>query len=108
MLELKELHCKPVKKGATPLQEAEIKKLLSRLKTPWELINNARIRKEFPFENFKRGMAFAQEIALLAEQENHHPEICIYYTNVVVELSTHDVGGLSKNDFIMAAKIDLI
>ena len=108
MLELKELHCEPVKKGATPLQESEIKKLHSRLKTPWELIDDARIRKEFPFENFKRGMAFAQEIALLAEQENHHPDICIYYTNVVVELCTHDVGGLSKNDFIMAAKIDLI
>jgi 4a-hydroxytetrahydrobiopterin dehydratase len=108
MEELKEMHCDPVKKGTAPLQEPEIKRLLGRLKTPWKLINDTRIRKEFPFENFKRGMAFAQELALLAEQENHHPDICIYFTNVVVELSTHDIGGLSENDFIMAAKIDSI
>jgi 4a-hydroxytetrahydrobiopterin dehydratase len=108
MIELKEMHCEPVREGATPLQEPEIKRLLGRLNTPWELVSHQRIRKEFPFENFKRGMAFAQEVALVAERENHHPDICIHYTNVAVELSTHDIGGLSENDFIMAAKIDSI
>lgn len=108
MEELKEMHCDPVKEGTAPLQEPEIKSLHGMLMAPWELINDTRIRKKFPFENFKRGMAFAQEIALLAERENHHPDICIYYTSVVVELSTHVIGGLSENDFIMAAKIDSI
>jgi len=108
MEELKEMHCEPVREGATPLQEQELNTLQNRLKTPWEIINHTRLRKEFPFENFKRGMAFAQEVALVAERENHHPDICIQYTKVIVELSTHDIGGLSENDFIMAAKIEAI
>lgn len=108
MEELKEKHCEPLKEGVIPLQEPDIEAFLHRLRTPWELINGTKIRKEFPFENFKRGMAFAQEIALMAERENHHPSICIHYTNVEVELSTHDIGGLSENDFILAAKIEAI
>ena len=108
MEELKEMHINPATKDTPPLQEPDIKRLHDRLRTPWELINNTRIRKRFPFENFKRGMAFAQEVALVAERENHHPDICIYYTNVVVELSTREIGGLSENDFIMAAKIDSV
>lgn len=51
-------------------------------------------------------MAFCQEIGLLAERENHHPEISISYDQVEVELNSHAVGGLTGNDFIMAAKID--
>ncbi len=51
-------------------------------------------------------MAFVQEAALIAEKENHHPDICIYHTTVEIELTTHDVGGLSINDFIIAAKIE--
>ena len=51
-------------------------------------------------------MAFCQEIGLLAERENHHPEICIAYDRVKVELNTHSVDGLTINDFILAAKID--
>ena len=108
MEELKEMHCEPVKEGATPLQAPEIKRFLDKLRTPWESVNQTVLRKEFPFENFKRGMAFAQEVALVAEQENHHPDISIQYTRVIVELSTHDIGGLSENDFIMAAKIESI
>ena len=70
------------------------------------MVEDKKLKKEFPFENFKRGMTFVQVVALLAERENHHPGICIHYSYVEIELSTHDVGGLSENDFIMAAKID--
>ena len=51
-------------------------------------------------------MAFAQDVAMIAEKEQHHPDICIHYTNVEIELTTHNIGGLSENDFIMAAKIE--
>lgn len=108
MLELKEKKCVPCDEGTSPLKEEEIKGYMQLLPAGWELSGNEKIRKNFPFENFKRGMAFAQEIALLAEQENHHPDLCIRYTGVEVELSTHVIGGLSVNDFIMAAKIEHI
>jgi 4a-hydroxytetrahydrobiopterin dehydratase len=51
-------------------------------------------------------MAFVQEVAQIAEQEQHHPDMCIHYDNVEIELTTHAIGGLSENDFIMAAKIN--
>jgi 4a-hydroxytetrahydrobiopterin dehydratase len=108
MEELREMHCTPVREGTEPMVEPVISRFLTRLKTEWNVIDQRKLHKVFPFENFKRGMAFAQEVALLAEVEDHHPDIHIHYDNVEVELSTHSIMGLSENDFIMAAKIDAI
>jgi len=108
MEELKEMHCVPETPGQSPLKADEIDRYLNLLRTPWKVIDKKGIHKVFPFENFKRAMAFCQEVGLLAEQENHHPEIHISYDQVEIELSTHSVGGLTKNDFILAAKIDAI
>jgi 4a-hydroxytetrahydrobiopterin dehydratase len=72
------------------------------------VIDDKKIKKEFPFENFNRGMAFLQNVAALANEEDHHPDMCIHYSSVEIELTTHAVNGLSENDFIMAAKIDEI
>lgn len=105
-MELKEKTCMSSDKLSHPILGYVSGLLLEQLKTEWQIIENIKLRKEFPFENYKRAMAFAQEIALIAEKENHHPVICIHYNKVIVELSTHDIGGLSENDFIMAAKIE--
>ncbi|WP_340114707.1 4a-hydroxytetrahydrobiopterin dehydratase [Maribellus mangrovi] len=106
MIDLKEKHCKPCEEGTTPIQADEIGKFKEEVSDDWKVVDNKKITKEFPFENFKRGMAFAQNVALIAETENHHPDMCIHYSSVNVELSTHKIGGLSANDFILAAKID--
>jgi len=106
MNELKEKHCKPCEEGTKPLNAEEIRKFKEKVMGDWKVIDNKKIRKEYPFENFTRGMAFAQNIALIANREDHHPDLCIHYGSVDVELTTHNIGGLSVNDFIMAAKID--
>ena len=106
MLELKEKHCVPCEEGATPMKSNEIELFRRKLRTKWKIGEQKKLKKEFPFENFRRGMAFAQNVALIADKEDHHPEMCIHYSSVEVELSTHNIGGLSENDFIMAAKID--
>lgn len=62
--------------------------------------------KTFSFPDFVSGIVFANKIAKLAEQENHHPKLCIEWGKVEISLSTHSIEALSKNDFIMAAKID--
>jgi 4a-hydroxytetrahydrobiopterin dehydratase len=108
MVDLKERKCVPCERGTPPLEEKEIKELLDQLPPDWIVTGNRKISKSFPFENFRRGMAFAQEIARVAELENHHPDICISYKKVDVELTTHAIGGLSENDFILAAKIEYI
>lgn len=106
MIELKEKHCIQNEGEISLLEDEKIIKLKSKLSPGWRLIENKKLYKEFPFENYKRVMAFAQEIAAIAEKENHHPDMFLHYQSVEVELSTHFIGGLSENDFIMAAKID--
>ena len=100
--------CAPCEKGADPLTEAEAMSLIQKV-SGWELFENAHaIRKEFKFKNFKEGMVFVNKVAELAEGEGHHPDIHIKYSLVGIEISTHAIGGLSENDFILAAKIDKI
>ena len=108
MIDLKEKQCVPCEEGTPPLNNEEAIHFKKKLPAGWRLLENKKLRKEYPFADFKRGMAFAQRIGIIAEQQNHHPDICIHYSNVEVELSTHAIGGLSENDFIMAAKIDTV
>jgi 4a-hydroxytetrahydrobiopterin dehydratase len=62
--------------------------------------------KEFKFVDFIGAINFVNLVADIAEEEGHHPDIHIFYNKVRLELSTHAIGGLSENDFILAAKID--
>ena len=72
----------------------------------WEVVDGNKLRREFRWRNFLRSMFFVNAVAYLAEQEGHHPDMTISYNRVTVEMTTHVIGGLSRNDFIMAAKID--
>ena len=82
--------------------------LLKQIKA-WTLSGDARwVSKEFKFKNFAEAMKFANAISDIAEAEGHHPDLQISWGKAVVELTTHNIKGLSENDFIMAAKIDNI
>jgi 4a-hydroxytetrahydrobiopterin dehydratase len=74
----------------------------------WKLTDDGKmIRRKYKFKDFVSAMAFLQKVGELAEQEQHHPDLHLTgYRNVAIELSTHAIGGLSANDFIVAAKID--
>jgi 4a-hydroxytetrahydrobiopterin dehydratase len=75
----------------------------------WELSERATsITRQFPFKDFKSALAFANRVGELAEEEWHHPDIIVAWGRVEVLLTTHSVKGLTENDFIMAAKIDLL
>lgn len=76
----------------------------------WRLTHDGqRIRKDWQVKNFMAGIQFFQQVATLAEQDNHHPDLHLEgYRNVWIELWTHAIGGLSENDFILAAKIDTV
>lgn len=65
-----------------------------------------KIRKEYKFKNFKGSIEFLKEVQPPADGLNHHPDVCIYYNRVIVELTTHDVGGLTDLDYQLALKID--
>lgn len=105
---LSDQKCVPCEGGVMPLtiQQAEVR--MKEL-NGWKLAPAAKeIEKKFSFKNFADALAFANKVGALAEAENHHPEIEIGWGKVEIELSTHAIGGLSENDFILAAKIDAL
>jgi 4a-hydroxytetrahydrobiopterin dehydratase len=88
------------------LAPAEIDKLAQQV-VDWSLKEKS-LEREFLFEDFDEAMDFVDNVADLAAEQDHHPDILISYNRVRLTLSTHKVGGLSRNDFILAAKIDLM
>ncbi len=99
------------------MDPGDVKKYLAELKTGWIALSDIaetepssrppkKIKKEYHFKDFKESIAFVNQVAGVAESENHHPDILIVYDRVQIELWTHAIMGLSENDFIMAAKID--
>ena len=109
MSELAERRCKPCAGGVPPLARAEAQQLLASLASGWKLSDEARaIRREFSFKDFYRTMSFVNALAHIANIEDYHPDLEVGYNYCAVTFTTHAVRGLSENDFICAAKIDLI
>lgn len=106
MTDLTKAHCVPCEGGVLPMGDAEIQKHLGELKLKWSVLSGKKIQHQFEFKNFKEAMSFVNKIADIAEAEGHHPDIFIYYNKVNIELWTHAINGLFKNDFILAAKIE--
>ena len=97
--------CVPCKGGMMPLTQEKVKNLLSDL-VDWKQEDTKKIWREFKFKDFVQAVDFINRIANIAEFEGHHPDILLYnYNHVRVELMTHAIKGLSRNDFIVAAKI---
>jgi 4a-hydroxytetrahydrobiopterin dehydratase len=105
-MELAARKCKPCEGGMPPMSEKEAKAMLEKV-VEWQLIGN-KIQKVYRFKNFNESMKFVNKVADLAEEEGHHPDISISWNKVTLTLTTHVIGGLSENDFILAAKIDRI
>jgi 4a-hydroxytetrahydrobiopterin dehydratase len=89
--------------------EAEAQQQLQQLQG-WKLTaNGQRIRKDWVMQDFKAGLDFFNRVAEVAEAEGHHPDLHLEgYRNLWIEIWTHAIGGLSENDFILAAKIDTL
>lgn len=105
--QLTEKKCQPCEGGVKPYSHQQAKEQLEKL-SHWKLVKNGeRIRREWTVKNFMAGMAFFEKVAKLAEADGHHPDLHLEgYRNVAIEIWTHAIGGLSENDFILAAKID--
>ena len=101
--------CVPCHGGVSALSPAEAQKMLSRLLSGWQLVENDKaIRREFKFPDFYRTMSFVNAVAHVANTEDHHPDLEVGYGNCSITYTTHAIDGLSDNDFICAAKIDAL
>ena len=102
--ELARKKCAPCEGGIPPLPRAEVDQLLKGM-SGWDATQDGqRIRREWTARNFMAAIGFFNKVAELAETEGHHPDLhLVGYRNVAVEVWTHAIGGLSENDFILAA-----
>lgn len=105
-MELKERKCKPCEGGILSLSSRKIEIFLKQINEDWKVIENKKLRREFRFVNFRQTMEFVNKVAEISEEEGHHPELMVGYGHCEIEIWTHAIGGLSENDFILAAKID--
>jgi 4a-hydroxytetrahydrobiopterin dehydratase len=92
--------------GTAPrLNDEKVEDLLSRL-PDWQIVEG-KLTRDLQVKNFRVALALVNSIGEVAEEQNHHPDLCIHAWNKVkIELYTHTADGLSENDFIMAAKFD--
>ena len=108
MTQLAGRRCKPCEGGTPRLSAAEARALLR--DTPgWRLDEpGGTISKVYPFRNYYETLAFVNAVAFVAHREDHHPVMIIGYRQCEVRYTTHAISGLSENDFICAAKVDLL
>jgi 4a-hydroxytetrahydrobiopterin dehydratase len=103
--ELASQHCEACEPGTPPLSEQEATELSAEV-PEWQRDGNRKLRREFSFANFRDAFGFVARAALVAEAEGHHPDIELGWGRASFDLTTHAASGLTRNDFVMAAKID--
>ena len=102
--------CLPCEGGVKPLSPKEIKGYLASLSGRWRYVAKEKaIRADYKAGDFAAAVKMIQKIARVAERENHHPDVHLTkYRYLSLALSTHAIGGLSVNDFILASKINVV
>ena len=103
---LRAQHCMPRKGKDAGVDAAGIAKYLGELPGWTKASDGGSITKTFKFADYFHTMAFVNAVASIAHREDHHPDLEVGYARCLVRYSTHDVGGLSLNDFICAAKVE--
>jgi 4a-hydroxytetrahydrobiopterin dehydratase len=101
--------CAPCEGGVAPLSRAKATTLRKQLHKDWRIAPDAKsLQRSFTFKDFYRTMSFVNAVAHIANREDHHPDFEVGYDHCRLTFSTHSIGGLSHNDFICAAKVDLL
>jgi 4a-hydroxytetrahydrobiopterin dehydratase len=105
---LEKQHCKACEGDVEPMNQEQIKNLITQV-PDWEVNEEGTvISRTFKFKNFFRTMSFVNAVAHVANQEGHHPDFQVGYSHCAILFTTHAINGLSHNDFICARKIDLL
>lgn len=103
---LAEETCVPCRGGVPALKGEELAAVARELGGDWKIIDAHHLEKEFPFADFAAALAFTNRIGAIAEEQGHHPDIHLAWGKVGVTIWTHKIDGLTRSDFVLAAKID--
>lgn len=104
--DLRQKKCLPCEGGVAPLSPSEVTYYLKQV-SGWRITDKS-LHKQVKFKDFVQLMLFVNRMATIAEAEGHHPDFGVHYNVLDITLWTHAAGGLTENDFILAAKIDAI
>ncbi len=99
-------HLCPIDKNTPQLELEEANKLLAKLPEGWRINDSGHLYKEYKFKDFIAPLNFVNRIAIIAEEDAHHPDITISWGKCTIEIWSHVINGLSKNDFTLASKIE--
>jgi 4a-hydroxytetrahydrobiopterin dehydratase len=106
MKKLADVKCPPCDEAGKALAGKELKDLQKELGNDWNVVKNHHLEKLFKFKDFREALAFTNKVGAVAEEVGHHPDIYLTWGKVRLEIFTHSVNGLTKNDFILAAKFE--
>ena len=98
--------CIPCRGGVPPLKGEELDALQEKLGNGWQIINEHHLEKEYIFADFRQAMDFTLKVGEVAEIQGHHPDIYLAWGKVKLTIWTHKIDGLTKSDFIFAAKAE--
>ncbi len=98
--------CIPCSGGIPAMKGKELAELARTLGGDWRVVEEHHLEKEFTFPDFAQALAFTNRIGAIAEEEGHHPDIYLAWGKVGVKIWTHKVDGLTRADFVLAAKMD--
>lgn len=107
MSKLAEKHCVPCRGGVLPLKGLELSPFAEQL-PDWTIVEEHHITRTFRFPDFKTALDFVNRVGAVAEAEGHHPDLCLAWGKVGVEIYTHKIRGLTESDFVMGAKVDQV
>jgi 4a-hydroxytetrahydrobiopterin dehydratase len=100
--------CVPCRGGVPPIKGEELRALATELGGGWRVVDEHHLEKEHRFPDFAAALAFTNKVGAVAEAEGHHPDIYLAWGKVRITIWTHKIDGLTRSDFVMAAKIDAL
>jgi 4a-hydroxytetrahydrobiopterin dehydratase len=100
--------CVPCRGGVPPLKGRELQTLANDLGGGWQVVEEHHLEKTFAFPDFAQGLSFTNAVGAIAEREGHHPDIYLAWGRVRITIWTHKIDGLTRSDFVLAAKIDQV
>lgn len=104
--ELAAKECVPCKGGVSPLKGSDLDALVAKLGGGWKVISEHHLEKVYKFDNWEDSVAFMNDVADIAHEQDHHPDVLLTFGKVTVTIWTHKIDGLTESDFVFAAKVD--
>ncbi|HEY8180597.1 MAG TPA: 4a-hydroxytetrahydrobiopterin dehydratase [Thermoanaerobaculia bacterium] len=98
--------CVPCRGGVPSLKGKDLSDLARDLGGGWQIVKEHHLEKEFRFPDFAQALTFTNKVGAIAEEQGHHPDIFLAWGKVRVTIWTHKIDGLTRSDFVLAAKID--